>query len=231
MFDYFFLIAFGSGILSFLSPCILPLIPSYISFITGISVTQLAQDSEKPLLRRKIIVSSLLFILGFSIVFISLGASASFIGKLFQHYQRWISRIGGVLIIVMGFYIMGFLKIPVLDRERKIHLIQKPLGYWGTPLVGAIFAAGWTPCVGPILGSILFYAGTTASMTKGIILLSLYSAGLAVPFFFSSLALGIFLQRYAKLRKYMRLISYISGILLIVMGILLITGVFSFLII
>lgn len=229
MFNFPFFAAFGAGILSFLSPCILPLIPSYISFITGISITQLTQNSENLPLKRKILLSSVLFILGFSMVFIGLGASASFMGQLLQHYQQWISRIGGVFIVIMGFYLMGLLKIPFLNREKKIHLTQNSMGYWGTPLVGAVFAAGWTPCVGPILGSILFYASASASMGKGIILLSLYSAGLAVPFLIASLALGIFLQRYLKFKKYMRLISLVSGALLITMGILLISNLFPFL--
>ena len=227
MFDPFYLVAFGAGFLSFLSPCILPLIPSYISFITGTSLVELTQESRNPSLRRRILFSSLLFILGFSAVFVGLGASASFAGVLLLRYQLWISRIGGIFIVIMGFYLMGVIKIPLLDRERRIHLSKKPLEYWGTPLVGAIFAAGWTPCVGPILGSILFYAGTTASLGKGIILLTLYSAGLAAPFLFTSLVLGIFLQRYRKWKKYMRLISFVSGGLLIAMGILLLTGLFS----
>ncbi|MEA1964887.1 MAG: cytochrome c biogenesis protein CcdA, partial [Candidatus Aerophobetes bacterium] len=158
--DFFFFAAFGAGVLSFLAPCILPLIPSYVSFITGTSLTQL-QNPRNPSLRKKIIISSLLFILGFSFVFVALGASASFIGELLRRYQQWISRIGGVFIIIMGFHLMGVLNISVFDREKRIHLTQKPVGYWGIPLAGAVFAAGWTPCVGPILGSILFYASTT----------------------------------------------------------------------
>lgn len=227
MFDFLFFTAFGAGILSFLSPCILPLIPSYISFITGISLTQL-QNSRSPSLRRRVILSSILFIIGFSSVFVALGASASLIGELLQRYQRWISRIGGVFIVIMGFYVMGVLKISILSKEKKIHLTQKPVGYWGVPIVGAVFAAGWTPCVGPILGSILFYASSSGSVVKGVVLLSFYSAGLAVPFFLSSLALGIFLERYRRFRKHMRIISFVTGGFLVGMGVLLIADVFSF---
>lgn len=228
MFDFFFFAAFGAGVLSFLSPCILPLIPSYVSFITGASLTQL-QNSKDISLKRKIITSSLLFILGFSFIFVALGASASFIGKLLQQYQQWIYRIGGVFIVIMGFYLTGLLKIPILDKERKIHLTQRPLGYWGIPIVGAVFAAGWTPCIGPILGSILFYAGSTASLSKGIILLSLYSAGLAVPFFISALSLGIFLEHYKGFRKHTRLVSLITGGFMVGVGILLISDIFPYL--
>ena len=227
MFDFLFFTAFGAGILSFLSPCILPLIPSYISFITGTSLTQL-QNPRSSSLRRRVILSSILFIVGFSSVFIALGASASLIGELLQHYQRWISRIGGVFIVIMGFHVMGVLKIPILSKEKRIHLTQKPVSYWGVPVVGAVFAAGWTPCVGPILGSILFYASSSASVGKGIVLLSFYSAGLAVPFFLSSLVLGIFLQRYRRFKKHMRIISFVTGGFLVGMGILLIADIFSF---
>lgn len=228
MFDFFFFVAFGAGVLSFLSPCVLPLIPSYVSFVTGASLTQL-QETKNSSFRGRIAISSFLFILGFSFVFIALGASASFIGELFQHYQHWISRIGGVFIVIMGFYLMGILKIPILDKEKKFHLTQKPVSYWEVPVVGAVFAAGWTPCVGPILGSILFYASTTASMFKGIVLLSIYSAGLAIPFFLSSLALGIFLERYKRYKKHMRIISLISGGFLVGTGILLVGNIFPYL--
>ena len=129
----------------------------------------------------------------------------------------------------MGLYVIGLLRIPFLDRERKVHLRTGTIGLWGTPLVGAAFAAGWTPCVGPILGSILFYASTTTSMWKGVSLLAVYSAGLAVPFLLTALALGAFLQRYARLRRHMRVVSLVSGLLLIGIGLLLIFGVLSFL--
>jgi len=229
MFDFFFLIAFGAGILSFLSPCILPLIPSYISFITGTSLSELTHSSKNIHLRKKIILNSLLFILGFSAIFVTLGASASFVGQLLYQYRQWISRIGGVFIIFLGLCLMGIFNLSILDKERKFHLVQRPLGYWGTPLIGAIFAAGWTPCVGPILGSILFYASTTTSVVKGTILLSFYSLGLALPFFLSSLVLEAFLRYYARFRKNMKFISLISGGFLVAIGILLVTDVFSFL--
>ncbi|MCD6575300.1 sulfite exporter TauE/SafE family protein [Candidatus Aerophobetes bacterium] len=229
MFDFFFLIAFGAGVLSFLSPCILPLIPSYVSFITGVSLVQLTESSQDTSLKRRIIITSLLFIMGFSIIFVGLGASASFVGEILQRYQHWISRVGGIFIVIMGLYLMGILRIPVFDRERKIHLNKPPLGYWEIPIVGAVFAAGWTPCVGPILGSILFYASTTASIIKGIVLLSFYSAGLAVPFFASSLAIGVFLERYKGFKKNMRIVSLVSGGLLIAIGILLVSDIFPYL--
>lgn len=229
MFDFFFFVALGAGVMSFFSPCILPLIPSYVSFITGTSLTELTERSGTRELRRKIITSSLLFILGFSVIFILLGVSASLVGSILQDYQHWISRIGGIFIVFMGLYLMGIINIPFLDREKRLHLNKNPVNYWVAPLAGVVFAAGWTPCVGPILGSILFYAGSTASVGKGIILLSFYSLGLAIPFFLSSLALEAFMRRYKALRKHMRLVSVISGGILVGMGILLITNVFPFL--
>jgi len=229
MIDYFYFVAFGAGILTFLSPCILPLIPSYISVITGMSVTQIVEGNKERIVNRKALLSSALFIIGFSAVFIGLGAGASLVGSVLRQYQVWISRIGGIFIVLMGLYVIGLLRIPFLDRERKVHLRTGTIGLWGTPLVGAAFAAGWTPCVGPILGSILFYASTTTSMWKGVSLLAVYSAGLAVPFLLTALALGAFLQRYARLRRHMRVVSLVSGLLLIGIGLLLLFDVLSFL--
>jgi len=180
MFDFFFLIAFGAGVLSFLSPCILPLIPSYVSFITGVSLVQLTESSQDTSLKRRIIITSLLFIMGFSIIFVGLGASASFVGEILQRYQHWISRVGGIFIVIMGLYLMGILRIPVFDRERKIHLNKPPLGYWEIPIVGAVFAAGWTPCVGPILGSILFPCCFSWSKFQGFFVVFYHIRGISL---------------------------------------------------
>lgn len=221
-----FFIALGAGFLSFLSPCVLPLLPSYLSFISGISLDELLAGKKNPRVRRLTIIHSLMFILGFSIVFILLGASASLAGKILLRYQVWIARIGGAFIVLLGVQFTGVINLNFLQKERKFHFREKPIGYLGSSLVGVAFAAGWTPCIGPILASILFYASTTNSMFSGIALLGVYSVGFALPFFFLSLGLETFLERYKKLKRHLRWVSIISGLFLIGVGILLITNYF-----
>jgi cytochrome c-type biogenesis protein len=222
--DVSFPLAFLAGFLSFLSPCVLPLFPSYVSFITGISFEDLTGGVDKRRIRYLTITNSLSFIAGFSAVFMALGASSSAIGKFLFEYQEWVRIIGGILIIVFGLFVAGFLKMDFLMRERKMHLSGKPMGYVGTFLVGMTFAAGWTPCIGPILGTILLYAGTQDSALSGIKLLAAYSLGLALPFFISSLAINSFLSYSRRLMKYMRGIMIASGLLLILFGIMLLTN-------
>ena len=220
-------IAFSAGLFSFLSPCILPLIPSYISFITGISFEAFSSTEERSKLRRTTVVHSLLFILGFSLVFILLGASATYAGQLLQKYQYLLTKIGGVIIIVLGIHLTGIINLKFLQREKKVHLREKPLGYLGTVLVGMTFSAGWTPCIGPILGSILIVASTSQKVITGIALLSFYSLGLALPFFASSLAINSFLGYFKRFRPYLRWVPLISGILLIGVGVMLVTDYFA----
>lgn len=220
------LIAFFAGILSFISPCILPLIPSYITYITGVSFKDLTDERPKTRMRLATISHSFLFILGFSTVFTLMGASASYLGQLLVRYQDWIMRIGGVLIILVGIQFTGIIRLPFLQAEKRFELRKKPIGYVGSFLVGIIFAAGWTPCVGPILSTILVYASTTKKFTTGIVLLASYSAGLGVPFFLSSLAFNSFLGAFEKMRRYMRVITVVSGLFLITIGILLLTNTF-----
>ncbi len=208
-------LAFIGGFLSFLSPCILPLIPSYVSFITGISFEDL-KTVNRALIRKLTIINSLAFITGFSTVFILLGISSSFIGNIFAAYSDVIRIVGGSVIIFFGLYIMGLFKIGFLAKERRFHLRSKPKGYKGSFVVGLIFAAGWTPCIGPILGSILFVAGTAGSAFYGFKLLFIYSLGVAIPFFATSLAMNTFLSHYGAILKYMRIIMILSGLLLIV---------------
>jgi cytochrome c-type biogenesis protein len=222
--DVSFPLAFLAGFLSFLSPCVLPLFPSYVSFITGISFEDLTGGVDKKRIRYLTITNSLSFIAGFSAVFMALGASSSAIGKFLFEYQEWMRIIGGILIIVFGLFVAGFLKMDFLMRERKMHLSGKPMGYVGTFLVGMTFAAGWTPCIGPILGTILLYASTQDSALSGIKLLAAYSLGLALPFFISSLAINSFLSYSRRLMKYMRGIMIASGLLLILFGIMLLTN-------
>lgn len=222
--DVSFPLAFLAGFLSFLSPCVLPLFPSYVSFITGISFEDLTAGADRRRIRYLTITNSLCFILGFSAVFMALGASSSAIGKVLFEYQESIRIIGGILIIIFGLFVAGFLKIGFLMRDKKLHLSGKPMGYVGTAVVGMTFAAGWTPCIGPILGTILLYAGAQGSALYGFKLLAVYSLGLAVPFFISSLAINSFLSCSKKLMKYMRVVMVGSGILLILFGVMLLTN-------
>ncbi len=222
--DISFPLAFLAGVLSFLSPCVLPLVPSYVSFITGISFDDLTGGIDRKRIRRLTITNSSAFILGFSAVFIALGASSSAIGRFLFEYQEWIRIIGGIVIIVFGLFVAGFLRIGFLTRDKKLHLSGKPAGYIGTFIVGMTFAAGWTPCIGPILGTILLYASSKASAFYGFKLLAVYSLGLAIPFFVSSLAINSFLSYSRRLQRYMRVIMVISGLLLIIFGIMLLTN-------
>ncbi|MFZ3092053.1 MAG: cytochrome c biogenesis protein CcdA [Nitrospirota bacterium] len=221
------LLAFSAGLFSFLSPCVLPLVPSYVSYITGLSFEDLTNKTERTDILKTTVFNSLLFILGFSVVFISLGASASYIGKLMVSYQEIIRKVGGVIIIIFGLFIMGILKMNFLQVEKKMHIKSKPAGYIGSFLVGIGFAAGWTPCVGPILGSILLFASTSGSVATGIKLLTIYSIGLALPLFISALAINSFLSYFKKFHKYIRIITIASGLLLVFLGILIYTNSLS----
>lgn len=216
--------AFLAGLLSFLSPCVFPLLPSYVSYITGISFDDLTAGTDRKRIQKLTIINSLIFISGFSTVFIILGASSSFLGQTMLKYQDLIRIIGGIIIILFGLSIAGILKLDFLMREKKIHLSGKPAGYAGTFVVGMTFAAGWTPCIGPILGAILLYASSTASTLYGIKLLAVYSLGFAVPFFVSSLAINSFLSYMKRIQRYMRAIMMLSGLLLVLFGILLLTN-------
>lgn len=220
------LIAFLAGFLSFVSPCILPIVPSYITYITGISFKELVESDRKYSLKLVTLFHSLLFIFGFSTIFILMGASASYIGQLLIEYQYLITKIGGILIIILGIHFIGIINIPFLQMEKRFELKKKPFRFIGSFLVGIVFAAGWTPCVGPILSSILIYASTTKSLKTGLWLLSLYSLGLGVPFIISSLAFNSFIYAFGKIKRYMRIITILSGLFLIFIGILLITGIF-----
>ncbi len=221
--DISYPLAFFAGILSFLSPCVLPLVPSYVSFITGISFKDLTVGADRKRIRHLTITNSVAFIAGFSSVFIALGISSSAIGKFLFEYSDLIRITGGILVIIFGFFIAGFLKLDFLLKDKKIHLGGKPAGYIGTFIIGMTFAAGWSPCIGPILGTILVYAGSKGSAIYGLKLLAVYSLGLAVPFFMSALAINMFLSYSSKLMRYMRVVMIISGLLLIVFGIMLLT--------
>jgi cytochrome c-type biogenesis protein len=212
--------AFSAGLLSFVSPCVLPLVPSYISYITGLSIEQLTDATVRSKFKKSIIVNALLFIAGFTAVFVSFGASASFIGQALITYQDHIRRIGGILIIVFGLYLLGVLNISFLKMEHRFQFRSRPVGYVGSFLIGVAFAAGWTPCVGPVLGTILLYASTTDSMMNGVLLLTSYSLGLGLPLFLTALGVDRFLAYFKQARLYLWGVSTVSGVLLIIVGIM-----------
>jgi cytochrome c-type biogenesis protein len=216
-----FAVAFLAGLLSFLSPCVLPLVPSYVGFITGMTLPEVSGR------RRTALTHALLFVAGFSLIFILLGASATALGRALNYYQVWLSRIGGALIILFGLLCLGVFKIGALNQERRLHLERKPVGYLGSALVGIAFGAGWTPCIGPVLGGILGLAATSTDVARGMQLLAAYSAGLALPFLIAAVAVESFLGWFQRFRPYLPWVMRLSGVLLIGVGILLVTGEFT----
>jgi cytochrome c-type biogenesis protein len=217
------LVALSAGLFSFLSPCVLPLFPSYLSFITGMSVSDLAGDLA-PLVRRRVLLNALAFVLGFSIVFVALGASFSVVGQALLDHRDWIRRVGGALIVVFGLYIAGVLKIGLFGRTTQWQIREKPAGYLGSLAVGVTFAIGWTPCVGPILGGILSLASTTETVQRGVGLLIAYSVGLGVPFILSALALQSFLRFFKRYRPFIPVVERAAGVVMIVVGVLVFTN-------
>lgn len=215
--------AFLAGLFSFVSPCVLPLVPSYITYMTGLSLDQLTDAGERHRARKTIILNALLFIAGFSGVFIAFGASASLLGGFLAAYQDLVRQMGGVLIVVFGLYLMGIVKLKLLMRERRFHFHSRPAGYVGSVLIGAAFAAGWTPCVGPVLASVLMVAGTTETLMDGVTLLTYYSLGLGLPLFAVALGVDRFLVYYKQVQGYIGLISVVSGMILVVFGLVLFT--------
>ncbi len=226
--DFKGIVAFASGLLSFFSPCVLPLVPSYLIFISGIAYdSYTAPDAGK--YRKIVFVHSLAFVSGFSFVFVCLGLSSSFLGAFFFAYQEYIMRIGGGVLVVMGLFYLNLIKLPVLNYEKIIRLRNKPFGLAGSFAVGLTFSLGWTPCVGPALSSILIIASTTENILQGVYLLGLYSLGMAIPFIAAALLfdrLFTFLKRFGYVVKYS---VRFMGILLIAIGFLLITNYFNIL--
>jgi cytochrome c-type biogenesis protein len=214
-------VAFLAGLLSFLSPCVLPLVPSYIGFLTGMTLPEMTGR------RRVALLHAVLFVAGFSLIFILLGASATALGGALKYYQVWIARVGGVLVILFGLVCLGVVKAGFLEQERRLQLQHKPVGYLGSVLVGMAFGAGWTPCIGPVLGAILSLAATSDSVPRGMLLLGVYSAGLAVPFLLAAVAVESFLEWFQRFRRYLPWVMRVSGVLLIFVGILMATGQFT----
>ena len=215
------LVAFTAGLLSFLSPCVLPLVPSYVGFLTGMTLPEAGAR------RRAALAHALLFVTGFSVIFILLGASATALGRALNYYQVWVQRVGGVLIILFGLFCLGAFNAGYLARERRLHLERKPVGYLGSALVGMAFAAGWTPCIGPVLGGILGLAATSTDVGRGMLLLAVYSAGLALPFLLAAVAVESFLGWFQRFRPFLPWVMRVSGLILVFVGVLLVTGEFT----
>jgi cytochrome c-type biogenesis protein len=224
-------IAFTAGVLSFFSPCVLPLIPSYLTYVTGLSFGQLQEPHPGTRVRLTVLFHSLTFIAGFSLVFITLGALAGVASATVQSHLReglvWVQRVGGLLVFLFGVHMTGLFHFGVLLGERRVQLHSKPSGYFGTLLVGIAFAAGWTPCIGPVLGTILMIAAGSGHALQGVVLLTAYSLGLGIPFLVSGLLFHGFLAAFQRFRKHIRLLEIITGVLLMVAGVLLFFGYFT----
>jgi cytochrome c-type biogenesis protein len=214
-------VALVAGLLSFLSPCVLPLVPSYLGFITGMTAGEFRDR------RRAAVLHALLFVLGFTVIFLLLGAGATALGRGLRIHHLWLERAGGVLIILFGLMCLGVFRMSWINLDLRVHLEHKPLGYLGSFVVGMAFGAGWTPCIGPVLGAILGLASTQESLGRGMVLLGAYSAGLAIPFLLSAFALDAFLQWFQRFRRFLPLVQRASGALLIFAGLLLVSGEFT----
>ncbi len=205
--------------MSFFTPCVLPLIPSYFSFICGYAVEDLTQDR----LRAKVFLSTALFVCGFSTVFILMGASASMLGNLFNTYRGSLRIVGGLVVILLGVHLTGLFRIRGLDLEKRIHLEKRPFQFFGAFIIGTAFAAGWSPCIGPLLGAILIMAGNQETVRQGIVLLAVYSLGLAIPFLVLSVFIKYMFRFMSRLKTVLRYLNPAAGVMLIAIGLLLVT--------
>jgi cytochrome c-type biogenesis protein len=215
--------AFLAGLLSFLSPCVLPLVPPYLVYLAGTSLERFADREPEPQVKRETLSAAALFVLGFSTVFVALGASASAIGGLIRGYADWLGTVAGIVIIVMGLHFLGLTPIKLLKREKRI-TAPKPAGLWGAYVMGLAFAFGWTPCIGPILAAVLAVAASEATVTRGALLLAIYSAGLGQPFLLAAFAVEPFAKFLARFRKYLARVEMAMGALLVLTGIAFLTG-------
>jgi cytochrome c-type biogenesis protein len=217
--------AFAAGFLSFISPCVLPLIPGYVSFVSGVSLEEMRGGATAPSAsRRQVLITSLFFVLGFSLVFIALGATASAVGKFLLVRLPILAKIAGALLIILGLHMMGVFRIPFLETEKRVQSDRKPAGPLGAIVVGIAFAFGWTPCIGPILSGILTLAASKETVWDGVQLLTVYSAGLGIPFLLTSVAINQFFAASKRIRKHYHAIEVVSGALLIAIGLLIFTG-------
>ena len=216
-------LAFAAGFVSFLSPCVLPVVPSYLAFVSGLTLGELT-DRPTPEVRRGAVLHSTLFVVGFAMVFMTLGLVATTAGARIAAALPWISRAGGVLVVLFGLYVSGVVRLPALSREIRVHLESRPTGALGSLVVGVAFGAGWTPCIGPILGSILLYASLEATMVEGTLLLGIYAAGLGIPFVAASVGLNWFLAGSARARRWIVPGQRLAGAVLVVIGVAMATG-------
>ncbi len=221
--------AFTAGVFSFVSPCVLPLIPAYISFVSGISIDEMQAEGGSRRRTTRVFLSTLLFVLGFTAVFMLLGAGASFIGRLLFVHRVWFNRAAGALIVLLGLHLTGILRLGFLEYEKRIHMQRNSFGLVGIFLIGAAFAFGWTPCIGPILAAILALAAQQNSVGSGVLLLGVYSLGLGLPFLATGLALNRFLGMYRRMRRHLRTIELVAGVFLVAMGVLIFLDMFSIL--
>jgi cytochrome c-type biogenesis protein len=219
--------AFAAGFLSFISPCVLPLIPGYVSFVSGVSLEDMRGDAAVSSARRHVLVTSLFFVLGFSLVFIALGATASVVGRFLFEKQPILAKIAGVLLVIFGLHTMGVFRIPFLETEKRMQSDRKPAGALGAILVGIAFAFGWSPCIGPILGGILALAASKDTVWEGVELLAVYSVGLGIPFLLTSIAINQFFAVTKRIRKHYHAIELVSGGLLVAIGVLIFTNQFT----
>jgi cytochrome c-type biogenesis protein len=219
--------AFVAGFLSFISPCVLPLIPGYVSFVSGVSLEDMRGDGAVSSARRHVLVTSLFFVLGFSLVFVALGATASVVGRFLFERQPILAKIAGVLLVIFGLHTMGVFRIALLESEKRMQANRKPAGPLGAMLVGIAFAFGWSPCIGPILGGILALAASKDTVWEGTQLLAVYSVGLGIPFLLTSIAINQFFAVTKRIRKYYHAIELVSGGLLVAIGVLIFTNQFT----
>lgn len=219
-------VAFAAGLVSFLSPCVFPVVPGYLTFVSGMTLDELRGGDVRKA-RGRAVLHALLFGFGFGLVFMSLGAAATAAGQSLARGLPTLTRLGGALIVVFGLHMVGVLRLPGLARERRVHLASRPSGWFGSVLVGMAFGAGWTPCIGPVLASILLYAGLEQTMAEGTLLLGVYGLGLAVPFIASAVAFNWFLAGAQRIRPWLGRIERLAGVLLIVMGALMLSGHFA----
>jgi len=222
-----FLAAFAGGVISFVSPCVLPLVPAYISFISGVSVDELRGVGQRAKILKQVTLNSIAFVLGFSVVFVLLGASATFVGQFLLSKLAVISKIAGVIIVIFGLHMTGLFRIRFLHYEKRFHTESKPVGLLGSFVIGLAFAFGWTPCIGPILAGILLLAGSQETVFQGIGLLATYSLGLGLPFLITGISINSFLGLFHRIKRHFRVIEIISGTFLIVVGVLIFTNYLS----
>ncbi len=218
-----FLAALFAGLVSFLSPCVLPLVPPYLVFLAGTSLERFADREPEPRVKRETVIAAALFVLGFSTVFVALGASASAVGALLRTYSGPLATIAGIVIIVMGLHFLGLTPIAFLHRQKRMDL-AKPVGLWGAYVMGLAFAFGWTPCIGPILAAILAVAASEQTVAKGAGLLAVYSLGLGIPFIIAAFAVEPFAAFLSRFKKYLRRVEQVMGGLLVLTGIAFLTG-------